>query len=380
MNDEYARVDKITLQDKKQGAAVEWRLKERSEEPIRHLEPKKAQEPEQKKLSWQEWMASASALMGGDDKNNLKLDNQKQGEQTMGTKPKIAPVVLKRQKPIDWSGGDFDPRECFLLWSYEPPPEPILVDKHFAHLLKRYAEVLAKTILGKLKGGKNLSDDIRRALKENLMKLLEQISKGKVGREVLEEYKNIFRRVLAKMLKRKDLENVEITDEMLMKLMEYPPEAFEIYLDEATGKEALRVKSSFLRELAKLVRTVVTEVALDIERDFEVYIDPVTGEKKYKMKADVAKRLGIPEGAEDMFEVYIDENGNQQIRLKGGMKTLQIGDTEYELVTDEHGNQVLRMVTKQKVGKETLEDILRLAGKTVLFTEPSIQIRCLQIR
>jgi hypothetical protein len=38
------------------------------------------------------------------------------------------------------------------------------------------------------------------------------------------------------------------------------------------------------------------------------------------------------------------------------MKTIQIGDTEYELVLDENGNQVLRMITKQKVGKETLED------------------------
>lgn len=64
-----------------------------------------------------------------------------------------------------------------------------------------------------------------------------------------------------------------------------------------------------------------------------------------------------------MFEVYIDEDGNQQIRLKGGSKTITIGDTEYELVIDPTtGKQVLRMVTKQKVGKESLEDILRLAG------------------
>ena len=83
------------------------------------------------------------------------------------------------------------------------------------------------------------------------------------------------------------------------------------------------------------------------------------------MKADVARKLGIPEGAEDMFEVYIDEFGNQQIRLKDGQKTIQIGDTEYELVYDPvTGKQVLRMVTKQKVGKETLEDILRLAGNS----------------
>lgn len=274
----------------------------------------------------------------------------------------MAPIVHPRRK-IDWSIGDFDPRECFLMWSYEKPPEPIIVDKAFAHMLKRYAELLAKTILGKKFAGVNLSEDIRRALRENLQKLMEQIAQGKISREVLEEYKNIFRKVLAKLLKRKDLETVEITDEMLIKLLEYPCEAFEIHYDLEKGCETLRVKSSYLRELAKLLRTVVTEVGIDIDRDFDVYIDPVTGEKKYKLKTDVARKLGIPEGAEDMFEVYIDEDGNQQIRLKGGSKTITIGDTEYELVIDPTtGKQVLRMVTKQKVGKESLEDILRLAG------------------
>lgn len=136
---------------------------------------------------------------------------------------------------------------------------------------------------------------------------MEQIAQGKISREVLEEYKNIFRKVLAKLLKRKDLETVEITDEMLIKLLEYPCEAFEIQYDLEKGCETLRVKSSYLRELAKLLRTVVTEVGIDIDRDFDVYIDPVTGEKKYKLKTDVARKLGIPEGAEDMFEVYIGQ-------------------------------------------------------------------------
>ncbi len=273
----------------------------------------------------------------------------------------MPPVQLRRK--IDWSMGDFDPRECFMLWSYEKPPEPVVVDKAFAHMLRRYAELLARTILGKKFAGVNLSEDIRRALRENLQKLMDQIAQGKISREVLEEYKNIFRKVLAKLLKRKDLETVEITDEMLIKLLEHPCEAFEIYFNEASGKESLRLKASYLAELARLMRTVVTEVGIEIERDFDVYIDPETGERKYRLKADVARRLGIPEGAEDMFEVYMDADGNQQIRLKGNSRTITIGDTEYELVIDPAtGKQVLRMVTKQKVGKETLEDILRLAG------------------
>lgn len=82
------------------------------------------------------------------------------------------------------------------------------------------------------------------------------------------------------------------------------------------------------------------------------------------MKADVAKKLGIPEGAEDMFEVYTDADGNQKIRLKDGAKTVKVGNTTYELVIDPlTGKQTLRMITKQEVGKETIEDIMRLARK-----------------
>ena len=34
---------------------------------------------------------------------------------------------------------------------------------------------------------------------------------------------------------------------------------------------------------------------------------------------------GIPEGMEDMFEVYTDEHGNTLIRLKDGAKNITIG-------------------------------------------------------
>lgn len=71
-------------------------------------------------------------------------------------------------------------------------------------------------------------------------------------------------------------------------------------------------------------KDVITEKELSLN-DFESFIDPVTGEIKYKLKADIAKKLGIPEGAEDMFEVLVDEHGNQVIRLKDGAKTITIG-------------------------------------------------------
>jgi hypothetical protein len=49
------------------------------------------------------------------------------------------------------------------------------------------------------------------------------------------------------------------------------------------------------------------------------------GEKKVRLKSDVAKKLGIPQGSEDLIEVFTDENGNQVLRLKDGAKTVKIG-------------------------------------------------------
>lgn len=57
-------------------------------------------------------------------------------------------------------------------------------------------------------------------------------------------------------MKRKDLENVEIDDDMLMKLLELPARAFEVFIDPVTGKESLRIKSAFLREQAKVIRSI----------------------------------------------------------------------------------------------------------------------------
>ncbi|CAF0718314.1 unnamed protein product [Brachionus calyciflorus] len=264
------------------------------------------------------------------------------------------------KRTINWSGGDFDPREFFMLWSYESPPAPIVVDKTFADSLRKYAEFIAKNVLNNTHAGMCLSDDVKRALRANLERLKQAIAQGKISQEVLDEYKNIFKQVLAKAMKRKDLENVEIDDDILMKLLELPARAFEVFIDPITGKESLRIKPAFLKEQSKVIRSIVTEKTLSKD-DFDVYIDPKTGEKKIKLKLDVAKKLGIPEGSEDLVEVTIDENGNQVLRLKNGARNVTIGDTVYELVTDENGKQILKMTTKQKVGDEKLDDILRLA-------------------
>ncbi len=59
--------------------------------------------------------------------------------------------------------------------------------------------------------------------------------------------------------------------------------------------------------------------------DFEVEIDAKTGEKRIKLKPEVAKNLGIPDGAEDLIEVFTDENGKQVLRLKDGARSIKIG-------------------------------------------------------
>jgi len=149
-------------------------------------------------------------------------------------------------------------------------------------------------------------------------------------------------------VKRKDLEKIDIDDSLLLQLLELPPHAFEIYTDPVTGYENIRVKSAFLRDQAKLIRckiktknlngliylvfinsfisvsAVVTEKVLSND-DFEVEIDAKTGEKRIKLKSDVAKKLGIPEGAEDLIEVFTDENGKQILRLKDGARSIKIG-------------------------------------------------------
>ena len=42
-----------------------------------------------------------------------------------------------------------------------------------------------------------------------------------------------------------NLEHLQITDEILMALMDYPVEAFEIYFDPNTNAECIRIKSAY---------------------------------------------------------------------------------------------------------------------------------------
>lgn len=98
-------------------------------------------------------------------------------------------------------------------------------------------------------------------------------------------------------MKNRDLDDIKIDESTLMDLLEYPAYAFEIHKDSEVGVEKLRVRSSYLKEQAKLVRSkfefyliydvvysiknrflkdVATEKKL-IQSDFNIETDPTTG-------------------------------------------------------------------------------------------------------
>jgi hypothetical protein len=56
---------------------------------------------------------------------------------------------------------------------------------------------------------------------------------------------SIFKIFIIDLVKKGNLENLQITDEILMALMDYPIEAFEIYLNPETNEEYIRIKSAY---------------------------------------------------------------------------------------------------------------------------------------
>ena len=99
------------------------------------------------------------------------------------------------------------------------------------------------------------------------------------------------------------MQNIAIDNDMLIKLLELPPNAFELFVDPVTGITKLRIKPSFLEEQNKLIRSrrifllfmylnlflfhqfrinqqnkaIITEKNITMD-DFDIEIDPITGE------------------------------------------------------------------------------------------------------
>ena len=84
---------------------------------------------------------------------------------------------------------------------YQKKVVPVLVDQTFANLLKKYAMFIAKIVLKKRFAGVCLSEDVKKALAENLERLRESIAAGQISRELIEEYKKIFKQIFAKACK-----------------------------------------------------------------------------------------------------------------------------------------------------------------------------------
>ena len=49
-----------------------------------------------------------------------------------------------------------------------------------------------------------------------------------------------------------NLQNLQVTDDVLISLMDYPLDAFEIFMDPQTGEEMIRIKSAYRAKKSKI--------------------------------------------------------------------------------------------------------------------------------
>ncbi|CAF4847486.1 unnamed protein product [Rotaria sp. Silwood1] len=164
-------------------------------------------------------------------------------------------------------------------------------------------------------------------------------------------------------------------------MMELLDAQFETYIDEKTGKQAIRVKQTdgsngpddvkfeivtdasgkqVLRMVQEIPKTIeVTNVDVNAN-DFEEVIDAKTGKKVLRMKKEVAKRKGFVDMDNVDFEFVIDQKTGQQIiQIKGGTGKITKGNTTFEMVIDpKTGQQTLRMKQEVDVKFETIENDL----------------------
>ncbi|CAF1162643.1 unnamed protein product [Rotaria sordida] len=164
-------------------------------------------------------------------------------------------------------------------------------------------------------------------------------------------------------------------------MMELLDAQFETYIDEKTGKQAIRVKQidgsngpddikfeivtdasgkQVLRMVQEIPKTIeVTNVDVNVN-DFEEVIDVKTGKKVLRMKKEIAKRKGFVDMDNVDFEFVIDEKTGQQIiQIKGGTGKITKGNTIFEMVIDpKTGQQTLRMKQEVEVKYETIENDL----------------------
>ncbi|CAF3362122.1 unnamed protein product [Rotaria sp. Silwood1] len=197
-----------------------------------------------------------------------------------GHKHPIGDTETMIRRTINIHAGDIDASLSFTIWVYDmwindlvksgADPHYIkqvkslfdlfkqrrlskvdLQDKEFLTALANHAQALAKIILKRSDSGYHLAEDAQLAIIENLRNL-KYLLDQRLASVSDNEYREILRETLQHVLLKGNLENLQITDDILMALMDYPIEAFEIYLDPDTGDEYIRIKSAYQTKKNKI--------------------------------------------------------------------------------------------------------------------------------
>lgn len=150
-----------------------------------------------------------------------------------------------------------------------------------------------------------------------------------------------------------NLDHLRITDDVLLALMDYPIEAFEIYSDPNTGEEYIRLKSAYKvkknkikgrKPKKKTKSKLIIYIVLWMERnilnhfylliaiiisgeispdDFEPMFDQTTGDYVYRFKKDIAEQKGFMDLIDINFDIVTDNHtGEQMVELRDLPKDL----------------------------------------------------------
>ncbi|CAF0909783.1 unnamed protein product [Rotaria sordida] len=188
-----------------------------------------------------------------------------------------------------------------------------LQDKEFLTALANHAQALARIILKRSDSGHHLAEDAQLVIIENIRNLKHLLDQ-RLASVSDDKYREILRETLQHVLMRGNLENLQITDEILMALMDYPIEAFEIYLDPDTGDEYIRIKSSFQTRKNKIkgkttkkkTKTVIISEEISPD-DFKRIIDKKTGEYVYRLRKSIAEQKGFMDLIDTNFDIITDK-------------------------------------------------------------------------
>ncbi|CAF1343031.1 unnamed protein product, partial [Didymodactylos carnosus] len=181
---------------------------------------------------------------------------------------------------------------------------------------------------------------------------------------------------------------------------------FELFVDEKTGKQSIRVKDDDQSGKIEIVIDIVTgkqkiikrTIDLELENtdiiesqlnqdDFERIVDETTGEVVLKLKKGAAARKGLTDLLDVEFEMVFDEKTQQQkIIVKGGASQGASGDAQFELVTDASGKTTIKLkkerppspdleVTEKAIDISDFDVVTDATGKTVLKLKADVAKR-----